>query len=126
MFQTKVKLNIAGTVLCVSGLSIMVIGFFILTDMYDISIVLGIVIGSTASILSYFLQVLAVQISEKYNLKRAALMALLSKMFGILLIIAVAFIILLMPLFNNVTGIVSLFFAQISRVIISLIKNEQS
>jgi hypothetical protein len=121
-FQTNEKMDIAGTVLCVSGLSIMVIGFFILTNMCDISIVLGIVIGSTASILSYFLQVLAGQISEKYNSKRAALVDILLRMFSILLIVTVAFIILLMPLFDNVTGIVSLFFAQISRVIISLIK----
>ncbi len=122
-FQTKVKLDIAGTVLCVSGLSFMVIGFFILTDMCDLSRVLGIVMGSTASILNYSLQVLAMQSSAKYNFKKAALMALLSKIFGVLFIIAVAFIILLIPLFNNVTGIVSLFFTLISRAIISLIKD---
>ena len=44
--QTNVKRDIAGNVLCVIGLSFMMIGFFILTDKYDLSIALGFVIGS--------------------------------------------------------------------------------
>ncbi len=123
MSQTKVKRDIAGNVLCVSGLSFMMIGFFILSDKLDLSIALGFVIGSTASILYYFLQVLTMQISERYNLKKGALTFLLLKIFSILFISAVAFIILLVPIFHDVTGIVSLFFSQISRVIIALFKD---
>ena len=72
MYQTNVKRDIAGNVLCVSGLSFMMIGFFILTDKYDLSIALGFVIGSTASILYYFLHVLTIRIFERCNLKKGA------------------------------------------------------
>ena len=123
IYQQKMQRDIAGTAICVVGLSLAMIGFFILAGKCNLSAVLGTIIGSTTSILNYSLRVLIMHSAAKYNYKKATLILRLSKVSRTLFIGAIAFIIFLFPLFHDVTGIVALFFSQISRSIISRMKD---
>jgi uncharacterized membrane protein (GlpM family) len=120
--QAKVQQEIKSITFCVMGLSFMMIGFFVIADKFDLSVLLGTIVGSLASILNYSLYLITLRISTKYDPKKAALVIVLSKVFRLLLMSAVAFIILIIPMLHYITGIVALFFPQISRVVISILK----
>ena len=67
------------TALCVIGLSVMMMSCYIFTDRLDLSVVLGSIVGSTASIFNFALNVMTVQISAKYDSKKAGSIILASK-----------------------------------------------
>ncbi len=120
--QTKLQLEIMSTVFCVAGLSIFMIGFFIIAGKCDLSVILGTIAGSAASMLNYYLQILTVKIAVNYERDKAVIMSRLLKVFRMLLICAAAFTILLLPELHDTTGIMALFFPQISRAVISVMK----
>jgi len=120
--QTKLQREIKSIVFCVVGLAFIMVGFFVIADKCDLSVILGTIVGSAASILNYYLQVLTVKRAVDYERDKAVLIISLSKVFRMLLMSAVAFTILLVPVLHDVTGIIALFFPQISRAVISVIK----
>lgn len=46
--QTKLQREIKSTVFCVAGLSFIMVGFFVIVDKCDLSIILGTIVGSAA------------------------------------------------------------------------------
>lgn len=123
--QKKMQREMVGIALCVIGLSVNLIGVFIFIGKCDLSVILGIILGGATSILNYSLYVLTMQISAKYDSQKATLITWLSKVFRMLFMIVITFIILVIPLLHNV-GIIALFFPHISRVIMSLIKKSHN
>lgn len=81
IFRTAIYKEIYQTILCVIGLFLIMISFYIFTDRLDSSVILGSMAGSAASILNYALNVFTVQISAKYDPRKAALIILMSKIF---------------------------------------------
>jgi hypothetical protein len=100
----------------------MMVSFYIFTDRLDLSVVLGSVVGSAASILNYALNVMTVQFSAKYDSKKAALIILMSKILRTFIMGFIAFIILLFPILHVVTGIAAMFFPQVRHVVLRIIK----
>ena len=100
----------------------MMVGFFMIAGKCDLSIILGTLAGSAASILNYYLRVIAFQLSAKYDAQKAIFIIWMSRMLRMLLMSAVAFVILLVPMLHDITGIIALFFPQISRAAMSIIK----
>ena len=108
---------------CVAGLSFMMMGLFVIAGRFNISVVLGTIVGSLSSMLNYSLYVITLNVSRKCDAKRAALALVLSRVFRILLVSMVAFIIFMIPMLNDITGIIALFFARISCAAIAIIKS---
>lgn len=121
-FETKAQREIGGTTLCVTGLSFIMLSLFVFADKFDLSVILGTFIGSCASIFNYSLQVLVIRISTKCNSNKTKIMIWVLDVFRVIFIVSIAFIIFLVPLLHNLTGILALFFSQISRAIISQIR----
>ena len=101
----------------------MMMGLFVIAGRFNISVVLGTVVGSLSSMLNYSLYVITLNVSRKCDAKRAALALVLSRVFRILLVSMVAFIIFMIPMLNDITGIIALFFARISCAAIAIIKS---
>ncbi len=123
LFRTIAYKEIYQTTLCVIGLSLMMISFYIFTDRLNTSVILGSLVGSAASILNYALNVITAQVSAKYNLEKAKLIILTSKILRIFLMSFIAFIILLFPIFNTTCGIASMFFPNIRYLVNRRIKS---
>ncbi|MGI6499197.1 MAG: hypothetical protein ACOX0U_10720 [Oscillospiraceae bacterium] len=123
IFHTNVYREIYHTALCVIGLSFMMISFYIFTDKFDLSVLLGSIVGSAAAILSYALNVMTAQISAKYDSRKAASIILMSKISRTFLMGFIAFLILLFPILHVVTGIAALFFANIRYWVIKILKS---
>ena len=121
--QAKIKQEIASTSLCVAGLSFMLIGFYIFAGMFSHSIVLGTAIGGAASIGNFILNIYTAKYSSKYDQTKAARIILCSKVIRAFLMGVIVYFILLVPQIHNTTGILTLFFPQISRPMIYIIKN---
>lgn len=123
IFRTAIYKEIYQTILCVIGLFLIMISFYIFTDRLDSSVILGSMAGSAASILNYALNVFTVQISAKYDPRKAALIILMSKIFRTFLMGLIAFIILYFPIFHTTSGIVSMFFSNFRYLVIKKIKS---
>ncbi len=121
--QAKIKQEIASTFLCVVGLSFMLIGLYIFADKFSLSVVLGTAIGGVASIGNFILNIYTAKYSAKYDQKKAARIVLHSKIIRAIFMCIIVYFILLIPLIHNTTGIITLFFPQISRAIIYIIKS---
>ncbi len=121
--QAKIKQEIASTSLCVAGLSFLLIGLYIFADKFNLSVILGTAIGGAASIGNFALNIYTSNYSAKYDQKKAARIVLLSKVIRAFLMGIIVYFILLIPLIHNITGIIALFFPQISRVIRYIIKS---
>lgn len=122
--QAKIKQEIASTSICVAGLSFMLIGFYIFTDMFSFSVVLGTALGCITSIGNFILNIYTAKYSTKYDSQKAARIVLYSKVIRAFLMGIIVYFILLVPEIHNATGIITLFFPQISRaVIMYIIKN---
>lgn len=122
-YQTNIQREITNTALCVVGLSLMMVSVYVLADRCDLSVVLGSIVGSAASILNYSLNVITVQFSARYDSKRAAFIILMSKILRTLLMGFIAYIILLFPTLHIITGIAAMFFPQVNHIIKSQIKS---
>lgn len=122
-FHTKAYREVYQTALCVLGLSLLMVSFYIFTDKLNLSVVLGSVVGGAASILNYALNVITAQFSAKYDPKKAASIILMSKIARTLLMGFIAFLILLFPILHVVTGIAALFFASIRHWVIKILKS---
>lgn len=112
-FHPRVCREIYHNALCVIGLWIMMIGFHIIADRLDRSVVLGSIVGSAASLLNFALYMMTVQIAEKGDPTKARPIVRASKVLRAFLMGFVAFIILLFPALHVTTGIIALFFANI-------------
>lgn len=123
IFQAKVCREIYHTALCVIGLSLMMVSFYIFTDRFDLSVVLGSVVGGAASILNYVLNVMTAQFSAKYDPQKAASIILMFKVSRTFLMGFIAFLILLFPILHVVTGITALFFVNIRHWVIKVLKS---
>ncbi len=121
--QAKIKQEIASTSICVAGLSFMLIGFYIFTDMFSFSIILGTAIGGIASIGNFILNIYTAKYSSKYDPQKAARIVMHSKVIRAFLMGIIVYFILLVPQIHNTAGIITLFFPQISRAFIYIIKN---
>lgn len=121
--QAKIKQEIESTSFCVAGLSFMLIAFYIFADKFSLPVVLGTVIGSAASIGNFILNIYTAKYSAKFDQKRAAHIILLSKVIRAFLMGIIVYFILMIPMIHNITGIIALFFPQISRGIICIIKS---
>jgi len=121
--QAKIKQEIASTALCAAGLSFTLIAFYIFADKFSLSVVLGTAIGAAASIGNFVLNIYTAKYAAKYDQKKATRIIWLSKAARALLMGIVAYFILLIPLIHDITGIIALFFPQISRAIIYIIKS---
>ncbi len=121
--QAKIKQEIASTSLCVVGLSFMLIGFYIFSGMFSLSVILGTAIGGTASIGNFILNIYTAKYSSNYDQKKADRIVLYSKVIRGFLMGIIVYFILLVPQIHNTTGILTLFFPQISRAIIYIMKN---
>lgn len=122
ILQTKEHREISSMVLCVAGLSFTMVGLFVIADKCDLSVILGTIVGSAASILNYYLQILTLKYALNYERDKAVLIISLSKVFRMLLMSAVVVTILLVPVLHDVTGIIAMFFPQISRAAINILK----
>lgn len=120
--QTKARREIISLVLCVGGLSFTMVGLFVIADKCDLSVIWGTIVGSAVSILNYYLQIITLKCALNYERDKAILIISLSKVFRMLLMSAVAFAILLMHMLHDVTGIIAMFFPQISRAAIFILK----
>ena len=112
-----------GMVFCVAGLSCMMIGFFALAGNCDLSVVLGTLIGSAASLLGCSIHAAAARVSAKCDAGKAGHIVRLSGISRALFVSMVAAVILLVPVLHDVAGIAALFFPQISRAFISFLKS---
>ncbi|SHO43722.1 hypothetical protein SAMN02745217_00331 [Anaerocolumna xylanovorans DSM 12503] len=121
--QAKIKQEIESTSFCVAGLSFLLIAFYLFADKFSLSVVLGTVIGSAASIGNFILNIYTAKYSAKYDQKKAAHIVLLSKIIRSFLMGIIVYFILMVPMVHNITGIIALFFPQISRGIIYIIKS---
>lgn len=101
----------------------MLIAFYIFADKFSLSVVLGTVLGSAASIGNYILNIYTVKYSAKYDPKKAGHIVLFSKVIRAFLMGIIVYFILIIPLLHNIAGIIALFFPQISRGIIYLVKS---
>lgn len=90
--QTTIPREIASIALCVAGLSFMMIGFFVIADKFDLSVVLGTIAGSSTAILDYSLYVITLQVSTRCDPSKAVLAIVLSRVFRIVLMSTVAFL----------------------------------
>lgn len=122
--QAKIRQEIASTTLCVVGLSFMLIGFYIFAGMFSHSIILGTAFGGAATIGNFILNIYTAKYSSKFDPKKAARIVLYSKVIRAFFMGIVVYLILLVPQIHNATGILTLFFPQISRAIIYQIKKE--
>lgn len=121
--EINIQQEIYNTAFCVIGLSLMMVSIYIVTDRCDLSVVLGSIVGSTASILNYALNVMTVQIAVKYDPQKAASIILMSKILRTFLMGFIAYLILLFPILHIGTGLTAMFFPQVSRLIQSKIKS---
>lgn len=123
IFQTKAYREAFHTALCVIGLSLMMVGFYIFIDRFNLSIILGSVVGGAASILNYVLNVMTAH-AAKNNQLNAASIILISKIFRTFLMGLIVYLILLFPILHVVTGITAMFFANIRHWAIKILKVE--
>ncbi len=124
-FQVWAYREIISTVFCVTGLSLIMLAYFVFSNTCNVSIILGTVVGSITSILNRIIQVFVVQIEKKNSQNSATFISLLN-IFRMLFMSTVAFFILTIPQLHSGTGTITLFFSQISRVIIKLIKRNDN
>ena len=117
-----IKREIISVSLCVTGLTIMVLSFSIFIDDFNSSIALGLIVGSLVSICNYSLNVIFSYVALKHNRKEARLITICSKFCRSLTLGAAVYFIIILPSLSTVAGIVSLFFAHISKGIISVIR----
>ncbi len=122
--QEKLKQEIISMAFCVTGLSFILISFYIIMDKCNLSVMMGMVIGSAASIGNFILNVYTVQHSVKFDKQKASRIILLSKVIRMFLMGFIAYYILLVPLLHDFTGILALFFPQITRAFLYIIKTE--
>lgn len=120
--QIKENQEVSSMVLCVVGLSFTMVGLFVIADKCNVSVILGTIVGSAASILNYYLQILTLKYALNYERDKAVLIISFSKIFRMLLMSAIVLIILLVPVLHDVTGIIAMFFPQISRAVIHILK----
>lgn len=117
-----IKIEIKSVSLCVAGLTFMVLSFSIFADAFNSAIALGLITGSLVSIFNYAMKVILTYISLKHNRKKARFITISSIFCRSLVLGAAIYFIILLPSLSIVTGIISLFFAHISKWIISAVK----
>lgn len=120
--EAKINQEIKSMTLCVAGLSFILTGVFVLMDKFSLSVLLGIAVGSAASVGNFMLNIYTAKFSAKHDQKQASSIVILSKVSRAFLMGVIAYVILLVPLLHDMSGIVALFFPQISRAILYITK----
>ena len=108
--------------LCVTGLTLMVLGFFVVVDNLNLPILLGLIIGSSVSTCNYLLNVVFSCMALKHSPQKARIIIVLSKIFRSFLIGLVVYVIILLPSISIAAGIIPLLFVHISKGITILIR----
>ena len=65
--ETKIKQEIKSIALCVAGLSFLLISLYVFADKLSLSVLLGTVIGSVASIGNFILNIYTAKFSAKFD-----------------------------------------------------------
>lgn len=117
--STQTNRDISSTILCVTGLCIIIIGFSIIFDKFDLSILGSLTIGAGASILNRYLY-LSKQVLQKRGADNAIVICL--QLLRIAFMSAVVLILLVLPGFNVFWGISAMLFSPLSQLIIYFIK----
>lgn len=123
MFSAKSYREILHTTLYVIDPWLMMIGYYALTNRFNLPIVLGGIVGSAASILNYVLNVSTVHISMAFDPKKAISIILVSKIIRAFILGLVAFTIFLSPVLHVTTGIIAMFFIRIRDIVIRAMQN---
>lgn len=117
---TRTDLDMTGTILCVTGLCVVIIGFSILFDRFSTSTVLSLAIGASASVLNRYLYLIGVKICKETSSHRHTHIFLIILRFILMSFVSLVF--LTIPELNPYFGIMAMFFSALSQLVISVLQ----
>lgn len=116
----RIAQDMTGTILCVTGLCVVIIGLSILFDRFSISTFLSLTIGASASILNRYLFLTGVQICKENSSHRRTYIFLIILRFILMSFVSLA--LLAIPELNPYFGIMAMFFSALSQLVINILR----
>lgn len=120
---TRIDEDMTSTILCVTGLCVVIIGFSILFDRFALSTVFSLVIGGAASVLNRYLYLIGVQIIKDNSSRKWLNTILIILRFTLMSSVLLA--LLIIPGLNPYFGIISMFFSALSQLLINILQKSQ-
>ena len=120
---TRIDQDMASTILCVFGLSIIIVGISILCNRFALSTILSLLIGGAASVLNRYLYLIGVQIIKDNSSRKWLNTILIILRFTLMSSVALA--LLIIPGLNPYFGIISMFFSALSQLLINILQKSQ-